>query len=79
MNENNFISCPTCGNPKCNAEDTFCFNCGNPIQNKCSNPMCSWSEKENRSLPLNYCFCPECGSETTLMQSGHIKPQAFNS
>lgn len=73
-------TCPKCGNPECALDDYYCFNCGADLGNYCSNENCVMNdedEDEERRLNRNYCFCPVCGSKTTHMQAGYIKPQEF--
>lgn len=71
------MTCPKCGNPQCDIEDAYCFNCGVELKNYCSNPECIENAVEDPGFPHNYCFCPSCGSETTYKKNGHITPMTF--
>lgn len=71
----NAIICARCGCPECIEGDTFCFNCGAHLTNYCTDENCPNS---TAGLPLNYCYCPMCGSETELMQIREIEPRKFD-
>lgn len=73
------VKCTKCGNPNCDLDDQFCFNCGANLTNYCSNENCIVNDADNPGLPKNYCFCPICGSKTTYMVNGFISPEEFSS
>lgn len=72
------ITCVSCGNPECEYDDIFCFNCGIELRNYCTNQECAQNNAEDPELPWNYCFCPSCGSETTYKANGCIEPKTFD-
>lgn len=78
MEERKKFICPKCGNPACEEGDAFCFNCGASLKNYCSNDNCVMNNGEDIELPLDCCFCTECGEETTFMKAGYIKPKDFS-
>lgn len=70
--------CAKCGNPDCDLDDHFCFNCGANLINYCSNEDCIVNDADTPGLPRNYCFCPVCGSQTKYMVNGYISPKEFS-
>lgn len=71
-------TCPHCGNPDCIEDDTFCFNCGKPLDNFCTDPTCQLSEDDSIGLIPTAVFCPDCGSQSTFAQDGFISPKSFD-
>lgn len=66
------MTCPHCGNPNCNTQQTYCPNCGKPLHNVCmGSDSC---EARGLSLGRTDCFCPSCGAETSFYQKGYISP-----
>lgn len=69
------ITCPHCGNPNCNEDQSFCTNCGRYLHNTCcGDESC---EANGLNLDVNDCYCPECGSETLFFRSNYISPVDF--
>ena len=77
MCDDELIQCPRCGNPECDPDDEYCFNCGMPLHNPCLDPLCPLNDKQSSPIPLDYCFCPVCGNKTTLYESELIEPRKF--
>lgn len=71
------VTCPHCKNPDCDIEDTFCFNCGKPLWNRCTDGNCPMTD-ENQSLAPNMVYCPICGSLSTFAEDGYITTQDFS-
>ncbi len=76
MDETEALVCPHCGNPECTEDDQYCFNCGKPLRNYCTNQGCEICIG-NIELSPNMCYCPECGEETFFMKLEYISPQTF--
>lgn len=62
-------TCPKCGNPNCEADHSFCWNCGLELGNCCENPECpvlGATDEDESVVNLNseYVYCPYCGKET---------------
>lgn len=74
--------CPKCQNEEILSEGEYCHICGSILVNKCQQeifdgdfgstvaPCCDASER----LPGSARYCPYCGSETTFLQQGILKP-----
>ncbi len=71
------IICPHCGNPECEVEDTYCFNCGNPLFNYCTDVTCPFSDLDSGGLRPSDVFCPTCGAPSTFYKGGFIQPRSF--
>lgn len=54
--EMQYIVCPHCGNPECSTDETYCFNCGNPLRNYCTDGNCPMSDKDSGGLRQQMCF-----------------------
>ena len=76
MAETEAFVCPHCGNPECEEDDQYCFNCGKPLRNYCINQGCGISLGSIELMPY-MCYCPECGEETLFMKLEYISPQIF--
>lgn len=76
--EHEKFTCPHCGNPDCNVEAIFCFNCGKYLHNRCSYAICPLADSDAGDLNPNMVFCPECGSPSTFSNAGYISPKEFN-
>lgn len=72
-----YITCPHCGNPECSEDETYCFNCGNPLHNYCTDGNCPMSDADSGGLRPTDVFCPYCGSQSTFLESGFISPRSF--
>ncbi|QOR34412.1 helix-turn-helix domain-containing protein [Clostridium sp. 'deep sea'] len=70
LNENSkAVICPVCGNEKTNIEGEFCQICGKHIVNRCTNKFdCG------KPLAGDERYCSICGSESTFLQNGILKP-----
>jgi len=77
MSEIEKTTCPKCGCNECYDSDAYCFNCGSKLHNYCTDPDCPSGDPDSAGLPLHYCYCPICGSETELMADGVIKPISY--
>lgn len=73
------VACELCGNPECGCDDIFCSNCGAELKTYCTNNECDQNKADCPELPAHYCYCPICGSKTTFMEKGYIKPRTFPS
>lgn len=75
-------SCPNCGNPNCEEDHDYCWNCGIELQNCCTNAECPQLGLTDEDeyvviLPDHFTFCPYCGSQTRLAREGYISPLSF--
>lgn len=81
MDENR--TCPKCGNPECDVDDSYCWNCGIRLGNCCENEDCYMEgqvESENGGivdLPENHVYCPYCGELTRYGKAGYIHETVF--
>ena len=82
LNEHNKAKiCPKCGNEDILQEGEYCQICGCLLVNKClqdcnlpfDNDDVSCCSKSTR-LPGNARYCPYCGSETSFLTQGILKP-----
>ena len=71
------IACPHCKKPDCDDSDTYCSNCGKPIRNYCTNPLCENGDQGAGLAPLDV-FCPVCGAKSIFFSEGIIEPQTFD-
>ena len=76
--EMQYIVCPHCGNPECSTDETYCFNCGNPLRNYCTDGNCPMSDKDFGGLRPTDVFCPNCGSQSTFLAEEFISPRSFD-
>lgn len=65
--------CKKCGNPDCRDSDSYCFNCGETLVNRCDNPNCSSGDE----ILENFVYCPHCGELTYFGQTGYIQELEF--
>lgn len=72
--------CVKCGCPDHEENAIYCHNCGIALDsNYCTNPDCILNNgDEPSSMPSNYCYCDQCGSETEYFKAGYIKPETYN-
>lgn len=78
MNEQKNITCPHCSCPDCEEDHTYCFNCGKPLKNFCTNDACIASASNDSSLQPIDVFCPWCGEPSTFHEAGLIAPRSFD-
>ena len=53
----------------------YCQNCGLELNgNYCPNESCDLNNGESVPCPVDACYCPYCGSETTFFKEGLVKP-----
>lgn len=76
------FTCPKCGNPNCEADHSYCWNCGIELGNCCENENCfsagqTDAEHGVLDLPDNYVYCPYCGELTRYGKAGHIRETEF--
>lgn len=71
------IVCPHCGNPECSEDEAYCFNCGKPLCNYCTDGDCPMSNEDSGGLRSTDVFCPYCGSQSTFLADGLISPRSF--
>lgn len=69
-------SCIRCGFDRHIEGAEYCQNCGFGLDgNNCTNPHCVMNnDDEPESCPVDACYCPYCGSETSFFRDGIIKP-----
>lgn len=72
-----YMTCPHCGNPECMDVDTYCFNCGNLLSNRCTDGNCPNSNEDSEGLRPTDVFCPDCGAPSTFYEEGFIEPRSF--
>lgn len=69
------IVCTNCGFDRHLENPAYCQNCGLELNgNYCPNEYCNFNNGESISLPLDACYCPDCGSKSTFFTEGIIKP-----
>lgn len=71
------VTCPNCGNSDCREDESYCFNCGNPLRNYCTNGNCPMSDEDSGGLRPTDVYCPYCGSQSTFLEAGFISPRSF--
>ncbi|WP_139024143.1 hypothetical protein [Desulfosporosinus sp. OT] len=71
------MNCIKCECPELNDDDEYCWNCGYPIGNFCTNDHCVLNNGDPVPCPDNASFCSACGSETTYKVEGLISPIDF--
>lgn len=83
MNDNEYVVCPNCHNPNCDATHDYCWNCGIELGNCCENPECPAAGLTDNDhgvldLPDNFSFCPYCGQPTRYKAGGYIQQLEFD-
>ncbi|MBU5230018.1 ImmA/IrrE family metallo-endopeptidase [Intestinimonas butyriciproducens] len=72
--------CVQCKNEEHLEKSTYCMICGKTIVNQCTyaianNVPCEYNPcSHDEPLPGNARFCPYCGSETTFLKDGVLRP-----
>lgn len=63
-----FHNCPKCDNEEILEDDAYCKICGASLLNVCTNEKC------HANADANARYCVHCGSPTTYLQQGLLKP-----